>query len=149
MHLFRLIAFYSVLYFFGTITLATENNPKVVSLNVCTDQFVMLLADDSQIISLSEISTDILSSAMAEEASKYHQNNSGAEEVYLLQPDIVFAGIYTAKATVNMLESLGIRVEKFEPANTIEQIILNMQRTGKLLGHTDRANTLVAILRPG
>ena len=104
----------------------------------------MLLADDSQIISLSEISTDILSSAMAEEASKYHQNNSGAEEVYLLQPDIVFAGIYTAKATVNMLESLGIRVEKFEPANTIEQIILNMQRTGKLLGHTDRANTLVA-----
>ena len=143
-HLFRLIAFYSVLYFFGTITLATENNPKVVSLNVCTDQFVMLLADDSQIISLSEISTDILSSAMAEKASKYHQNNSGAEEVYLLQPDIVFAGIYTAKATVNMLESLGIRVEKFEPANTIEQIILNMQRTGKLLGHTDRANTLVA-----
>ena len=78
-HLFRLIGFYSVLYFFGTITLATENNPKVVSLNVCTDQFVMLLADDSQIISLSEISTDILSSAMAEEASKYHQNNSGAE----------------------------------------------------------------------
>ena len=43
-----------------------------------------------------------------------------------------------------MLESLGIRVEKFEPASTIEQIILNMQRTGKLLGHTDRANTLVA-----
>ena len=143
-HLFRLIAFYSVLYFFGTITLATENNPKVVSLNVCTDQFVMLLADDSQIISLSEISTDILSSAMAEEASKYHQNNSGAEEVYLLQPDIVFAGIYTAKATVNMLESLGIRVEKFEPASTIEQIVRNMQRTGKLLGHTERANTLVA-----
>ena len=142
-HLFRLIAFYSVLYFFGNITLATENNPKVVSLNVCTDQFVMLLADDSQIISLSEISTDILSSAMAEEASKYHQNNSGAEEVYLLQPDIVFAGIYTAKATVNMLESLGIRVEKFEPASTVEQIILNIQRTGKLLGHTDRANTLV------
>lgn len=144
MHLFRLIAFHSVLYFFGTITLAAENNPKVVSLNVCTDQFVMLLADDSQIISLSEISTDILSSAMAEEASKYHQNNSGAEEVYLLQPDIVFAGIYTAKATVNMLESLGIRVEKFEPASTVEQIILNIQRTGKLLGHTDRANTLVA-----
>ena len=104
----------------------------------------MLLADDNQIISLSEISTDILSSAMAEEASKYHQNNSGAEEVYLLQPDIVFAGIYTAKATVNMLESLGIRVEKFEPASTIEQIVRNMQRTGKLLGHTERANTLVA-----
>ena len=122
---------------------ATADTPRVVSLNVCTDQFVMLIADDSQIVSLSEISTDILSSAMAAEASKYHQNNSGAEEVYLLQPDIVLAGIYTAKATVNMLESLGIRVEKFEPANTVEQIIGNIKRTGQLLGHTDRANTLV------
>jgi len=122
---------------------ATADTPRVVSLNVCTDQFVMLIADDSQIVSLSEISTDILSSAMAAEASQYHQNNSGAEEVYLLQPDIVLAGIYTAKATVNMLESLGIRVEKFEPANTVEQIIGNIKRTGQLLGHTDRANTLV------
>ena len=80
---------------------------------------------------------------MAAEASKYHQNNSGAEEIYLLQPDIVFAGIYTAKATVNMLESLNIRVEKFEPASTVDQIILNMQRTGELLGHTDRAKLLI------
>ena len=104
----------------------------------------MLLADDSQIISLSEISTDTLSSAMAAEASKYRQNNSGAEEVYLLQPDIVLAGIYTAKATINMLESLNIRVEKFEPANTVEQIIINLQRTGELLGHTDRAKLLIA-----
>ena len=147
-HLFRLIAF-TQFFIFWEYYIATENNPKVVSLNVCTDQFVMLLADDSQIISLSEISTDILSSAMAEEASKYHQNNSGAEEVYLLQPDIVFAGIYTAKATVNMLESLGIRVEKFEPANTIEQIILNMQRTGKLLGILTAPTHWLQILRPG
>ena len=140
---FRRVAFYTVLYFLGMSVSATADTPRVVSLNVCTDQFVMLIADDSQIVSLSEISTDILSSAMAAEASQYHQNNSGAEEVYLLQPDIVLAGIYTAKATVNMLESLGIRVEKFEPANTVEQIIGNIKRTGQLLGHTDRANTLV------
>lgn len=140
---FRRLALYIVLYFLGTSVSATANTPRVVSLNVCTDQFVMLIADDSQIVSLSEISTDILSSAMAAEASKYHQNNSGAEEVYLLQPDIVLAGIYTAKATVNMLESLGIRVEKFEPANTVEQIIGNIKRTGQLLGHIERANTLV------
>lgn len=140
---FRHLALYIVLYFLGISISATANTPSVVSLNVCTDQFVMLIADDSQIVSLSEISTDILSSAMAAEASKYHQNNSGAEEVYLLQPDIVLAGIYTAKATVNMLESLGIRVEKFEPANTVEQIIGNIKRTGQLLGHTARANTLV------
>ena len=142
-HRFSFVAIYLVLYFFGTSISATAPSPKVVSLNVCTDQFLMLLADDSQIISLSEISTDILSSAMAAEASNYRQNNSGAEEVYLLQPDIVLAGIYTAKATVNMLESLNIRVEKFEPASTVDQIILNMQRTGELLGHTDRAKLLI------
>ena len=140
---FRRVAFYIVLYFLGISVSATAETPRVISLNVCTDQFAMLIANDSQIISLSELSTDILSSAMATEASKYHQNNSGAEEVYLLQPDIVLAGIYTAKATVNMLESLGIRVEKFEPANTVEQIIGNIKRTGQLLGHPDRANTLV------
>ena len=144
MHLFSFIPVYIVLYFLGTSISAAASPPKVVSLNVCTDQFLMLLADDNQIVSLSEISTNIFSSAMATEAAKYNQNSSGAEEVYLLQPDIVLAGIYTAKATVNMLESLGIRVEKFEPAYTVEQIIINIQRVGELLEHTDRADTLVA-----
>ena len=45
--------------------------PRVVSVNVCTDQLVMLLADPDQILSLSDLSDDPRNSVMAEHAAQF------------------------------------------------------------------------------
>jgi iron complex transport system substrate-binding protein len=112
---------------------------RVVSMNLCTDQLAMLLADKGQLISVSDLAHDPRSSAMVAEAAAYPVNNGLAEEIYLMQPDLVLAGRYSQLATVDMLRRLGIRVEQFDPATSLDQVTERMTRMGALLGREDIA----------
>ena len=112
-------------------------------MNLCTDQLVYLLADRDQILSLSSIADDPHSSAIAEHASEFHQNTSDAEEIYLMQPDLVLAGQWTAQASVQMLRDLGIPVEVFHPETTMDDIRNNIIKMGDILGHPKRAQDMV------
>ena len=112
-------------------------------MNLCTDQLVYLLADPDQILSLSSIADDPHSSAIAEQAKGFHRNTSDAEEIYLMQPDLVLAGQWTAQASVQMLRDLGIRVEVFQPETTMDDIRENILKMGKVLGQSERAQAMV------
>ncbi|MFB9148371.1 ABC transporter substrate-binding protein [Roseovarius ramblicola] len=92
---------------------------RVVSINLCTDQLAMMLAAPGQLVSVSDLATDPHSSAMAREARAYRVNHGRAEEVYLLDPDLVLAGAYTDPATVGMLRRLGLRVVQFDTARSL------------------------------
>ena len=118
--------------------------PRVVSMNLCTDQLVMMLADPDQIVSLSPMATDAHSSALRDTARQFTQNSGSAEQIYLTKPDLVIAGLYTEKASVNMLQSLGLQVEIFDPEESFDNIRDNIRRMGDLLGHPDRAARMVA-----
>lgn len=129
----------------GPVAAAAGTAPKrVVSINLCTDQLALLLAGEDQIVSLSRLSHDPDSSSMAEAAHAYPTNGSGAEEVYLLSPDLVLAGTFTAPATVRMLRDLGIRVELFAPARSLEDIPERMAQMGAALGRAPEAGAMIA-----
>jgi iron complex transport system substrate-binding protein len=117
---------------------------RVVSMNLCTDQLAMLVADDEQLISVSALAADPLNSAMADQAEQYPLNHGRAEEIHLLEPDLVIAGRFHAGPTVDMLRRLGIPVVVFDPANSLEDIRDNIARMGEVLGRPERA---AAILR--
>jgi len=119
------------------------NRPaRVVSVNLCTDQLALLLAAPGQLVSVSRLSHDPDSSAMADAALALPANGSGAEEVYLLNPDLVLAGTYTASSTVQMLRDLGIRVELFSPAQALADIPDLITRMGTLLGREAQATVM-------
>ncbi|MBR9841727.1 MAG: ABC transporter substrate-binding protein [Rhodobacteraceae bacterium] len=115
---------------------------RVVSLNLCTDQLAMLLAAPDQLKSISYIARDRRASAMPEEALNYPINHGGAEEIYLLKPDLVLAGAYTARATVNMLRRLDIPVHIMRPALTLEEIPERITEMGTVLGREEAAAAL-------
>lgn len=117
---------------------------RVVSMNLCTDQLAYLLADHDQIMSLSSIADDPYSSAIADVAKDFHRNTSDAEEIYLMQPDLVLAGQWTAQASVQMLRDLGITVEIFPPENTMDDIRANILRMAELVGHPERGQDMLA-----
>lgn len=71
-------------------------------------------------------------------------NGSGAEEIYLLNPDLVLAGTFTAPATVNMLRDLGIRVELFAPARALNDVPLRVAQMGDALERKAEADALIA-----
>lgn len=117
---------------------------RVVSVNLCTDQLALGLAAPGQLISVSRLSHDPDSSAMAALARALPANGSGAEEVFLLQPDLVLAGTYTSPDTVRMLRDLGVRVELFAPARGLSDIPVLLARMGAVLGREAQAEKRIA-----
>ena len=123
---------------------AAEAPKRVVSVNVCTDQLAMLVAGEGQLHSVSYLARDPLASVLSEQAPAYPVNHGLAEEVFLMHPDLVLAGTYTTRSTVDLLRRLGVRVEEFAPETSIEDIRVNILRMGEVLGRQQRAADLVA-----
>ena len=123
---------------------ATAEPMRVVSINLCTDQLAMLVAAPEQLISVSHLAFDPRGSAMADEAQAYVPNRGLAEEIYLMEPDLVVAGSFSARATVEMLKRLGVPVEIFDPASDLEAVSDRLIQMGEALGRQDVANALVA-----
>lgn len=122
----------------------TEPPARVVSMNLCTDQLAMLLAAPGQLVSVSHIARDPLSSAMATEAEGWPVNHGQAEEIFLLRPDLVLAGTYTTRATVELLRRLGIDVVEFAPDSSLQDVRAAMLRMGEVLGRQEEAAAMLA-----
>ena len=115
---------------------------RVVSMNLCTDQLAMLLAAPGQLVSVSHMALDPLSSAMVDEAQGYPINRGGAEQIYLMRPDLVLAGTYTSRAAVDLLRGLGVTVVEFPPVDTLADVTLQMRQIGAALGRPAQAEAM-------
>lgn len=122
---------------------------RVVSMNVCTDQLAMLLAAPGQLVSVSHLAIDPGSSVLVKEASGYRLNYGLAEDIFLMQPDLVLAGTFTTAAAVSMLQRLGFRVERFALETSFDDVRSNILRMGDLLGQKERAEEMVTELDKG
>lgn len=123
----------------------SDNAPqRVVSMNLCTDQLAMLIADEEQLVSVSALAQDPLNSSMAEQAAGHRVNYGRAEEVHLLQPDLVITGRFNSGATLEMLQRLGIPIVVFDPADSLDDIRHNLLKMGEVLGQSERAQDVVA-----
>ena len=126
----------------GTAALA-DVPMRVVSMNLCTDQLALMLAAPGQLVSVSAIATDPLSSALHAEAAAYQANHGSAEEIYLLEPDLVLAGTWSDPATVAMLRGLGVEVAQMPVADRLADIPAILAETGALLGREAAAQSLI------
>lgn len=116
---------------------------RIVSLNVCTDQMLMALADRERIAGVSYWAIEPAMSAYAAEAEGLKTLRGGAEEVIALDPDLVLAGSFSTRETVSILERLGYEVMTFAPASDIEGIKANLRTLGMALGEEARAEELI------
>lgn len=120
-----------------------EGPRRVVSINLCTDQLAMLLAAPGQLLSVSHLASEPQTSAMVEEARAYPANRGQAEQVFLLQPDLVLAGTFTARSSVDLLRRLGVEVVELPPANGLADVSEHLRIVGRALGREAQAEGLV------
>lgn len=131
----------------GTLVVPAAEPPRrVVSMNLCTDQMALLLAAPGQVVSVSKLARDPTMSNMAREAAAIPANWGRAEEIFALEPDLVLAGTFTTRTTVDMLRRLGFRVETFEPEASFADMLAHIARMGALLGREARAAEVIAAL---
>ena len=126
--------------------LGDEPPKRIVSLNLCTDQLVMMLVGPERIAAVSHMALDPKLSVLADTAAGLPIIYGQAEEVYLLKPDLVVSGSFHLSASVEILRRLGVIVEEFPAANSFADIRVNVRRMGRLLGASEKAEALVAAL---
>lgn len=117
---------------------------RIVSMGLCTDQLVMLLADPDTILSVHWVTQDVEDSAMWKQAARYVANHGLAEEVLRLRPDMVFADGSNSPLAVAMLERQGIRVVTVPVADTFDGVRTNIGEIAAALGAPERGEALAA-----
>ncbi len=122
---------------------AGQKPNRIVSLNLCTDQLLMLLVPPERIASVSSLSREPTSSFMAATAQQLNLNHGRAEELLPLQPDLVLAGAYAAQPAVKLLSRLGFRVEIFPMASNITSIRENIRRLASLVGEEQKGEQII------
>jgi iron complex transport system substrate-binding protein len=115
------------------------NLPRIASINLCTDQLLMTLADPPQILGLSPYSRDPARSWAAAQAGSFPRLSGTAEDVLILQPDVVVAGRFTKLATRELLKDKGLRVVEFDAARSLDDARKQIRLMGDVTRHPDRA----------
>lgn len=117
---------------------------RVVSMNVCADQYLLALAEPAQVAALSLYSADSEMAYFAERAEAYPRTAGNAEEIIAFDPDLVLAGTFTHVYSRSMLRRLGYRVIELAPADSWDDVRAQTRLVAAALGHPDRAETWIA-----
>jgi iron complex transport system substrate-binding protein len=120
--------------------------PRIVSMNVCTDQLLLPLADPEQILGLSRYSRDAWQSWAADDASRYKILSGGAEDVLVLAPDIVVASQFDKRSTRELLKEKGLHLAEFAVPRNLIEAKAQIRQMGEITGHSDRAAVEIARL---
>jgi iron complex transport system substrate-binding protein len=131
---------------FGGLSFAPARaaGPRIVSMNVCTDQLVIALADPEQILGLSRFSRD--ASWTADGARRYPILSGGAEDILVLKPDIVLASLFDKRSTRELLKAHGVHVVEFAVPQNLDESKIQIREMGEIVGHPDRATREIARL---
>ncbi|MEQ8658930.1 MAG: ABC transporter substrate-binding protein [Hyphomicrobiales bacterium] len=116
---------------------------RIVSLNMCTDQLLLALADPDQIVGLSRFAGDERLSYVAEQAAPYPQLPAAAEAVIALEPELVLTGRFTDRAAKEMLARFDYRVEEVPFVRSLEDAREAIGLVAEMVGHPDRGQALI------
>jgi iron complex transport system substrate-binding protein len=123
---------------------AQSKPARVASLNLCTDQLLLALADRGQILSLSRLARDPSVAFLADKAAGIPLNDGSAETVLFSRPDLVLTGTYGQQEQVALLKRQGLEVLSFGPWSGLEDGRRQIRILAHRLGQPDRGETLIA-----
>ena len=125
---------------------AQESPLKVASMNLCTDQFLLLLAQKKNIVALSELAADSQYSYLWQQADGIPLIPGDAEQLLPLKPDLIFAGRYDDSNKVNLLRAFGFQVEIVPLVENLSQVNETLHHMATLIGEPDRGLALTQSL---
>lgn len=145
----RLALIALVLLFAAPQLAATDASAKprrIVSLNMCTDELVLRLAEPQNIASVTWLSRDPNNSNVAELAARIPVNHGLAEEIIPLNPDLVIAGVYTARTAVALLRRAGIPLAELGVPKKLEDVRGQIRDVAALVGERDKGERIIGAM---
>lgn len=139
----RFCLFFPVLVLASASLFAADKPQRIVSIGLCTDQLLLMLAEREQIASVSLWAKDQNMSYMIDAVGDLPLNNSSIEEIIQYQPDLVVASKYAAWDTAKFLRQLGYSVKQIPLAQSIADIYSMLRQFGEWTGNQERAESLI------
>ena len=137
------LRFMITLYVLASSEVLADTPGRIVSMNLCTDQMVLQLAEPGTVVSVSFLTADPAESPMADQTEGLVLNHGQAEEVIALKPDLVVTGRYTTSAAKLLLKRLGYAVAEVEMPLTFDAVRKTYLSLGETMGRMDTARLLV------
>ncbi|MEO8176005.1 MAG: hypothetical protein ABI626_05030 [Sphingomicrobium sp.] len=113
---------------------------RIASLNLCTDEYLLLLARPGEIASISFLSQDPDESPLWQQARRYPANRGSIEDVLTRQPDALLTMGGGGRATRLLAARLGMRSVELASPNSLDDVATNLRTVAALLGDPRRAD---------
>jgi iron complex transport system substrate-binding protein len=119
---------------------------RIVSTNLCTDQILLRLVEPERIASLTYLSweRDATAPEFLPILRRVPQNHGLAEEVLMLNPDLVVGGSFSARFSNSLMQRLGKHVVLFDSEASFEDWYANIRKMGDAVGEPQRAEAMIA-----
>jgi iron complex transport system substrate-binding protein len=119
---------------------------RIVSLNMCVDEVLLRLADPRNIASVTWLSRDPRNSNVAELGQTIPVNHGLAEEIIPLNPDLVIAGIYTARPAVAMLKRTGGPLVEVGVPKSLAEVRQQIRDVAERVGEPEKGESVIAAM---
>ena len=140
-------AFFAALLASG-LALAAGASPappkRIVSLNLCSDQYLLALADRGQIAGLTRNARDPELSAAAAQVGHIPLLSGSAEELLVIRPDLVIGIAPQLTPAVVALPGQSFRFFDLQDAATYNEMVVQIRRVAAAVGHPERGEALIA-----
>jgi iron complex transport system substrate-binding protein len=119
---------------------------RIVSLNTCADQYLIALADKSQIAALTQFARDPNLSFYAGAARAYPVSRDQAEAVLALKPDLVIASPYMRSVDLAFLKGRA-RILDLDVATSFEDVVNQTRLVAAAIGQPARGEALIQVMQ--
>jgi iron complex transport system substrate-binding protein len=139
----RVVPFMLAFACFGTAEPAFAQR-RVASLNLCTDELLLLLADPRQIVSVSHLSHQPAESPLWREARRHDANDGSIVSAVRRRPDLVLTMGGGFQDRAGILGRLGIRLLDLPYPASLTDVAAGVRAVGTVLGRDKRAALVAA-----
>lgn len=117
---------------------------RIVSLNLCADQYLLELADPDQIAGLTSNASNPDMSAAAAKVGDIRLLRSSAEEILEIDPDLVIGAPSGVGSKLSALSGRRYRTLELGYASRYSEIVAEIRQVAAAVGHPARGEALIA-----
>lgn len=145
------MVWFSVLFALGILASSSFTDAaapsRVVSLNLCTDELFLRLADPSQVAGVTRYVKTAEAEIKQQQAGAAVTLRGDVEDVVKLKPDLVIAGAFSRKETIDFLKKMKIPVLMVPVPASFEDIYANILLVARALDRLEAGEELVASMK--
>ncbi len=124
----------------GFVSLSVASALKVASLNLCTDEYLLMLARPDEVASVTRLAQDPAESSLWARARAFPANRGSVEGIIATRPDLMLTMGGSGRSSAALARKMGVRTLDLPYATGIDGVAANMRRVAAALGDARRAD---------